>query len=111
MTSETAPDPESWPRTVILEDMTDAEWDTEIAHTPHLAAQAAIWIGNDLAVGGATDLSGDEPDPETVERALRCLVRKYPTGGNQLEAALRDALRMGWRARHLLSAIREEKAA
>ncbi|MDC7808819.1 hypothetical protein [Sphingomonas koreensis] len=54
--------------------------------------------------------TGEEPHPETVERALRYLVRKFPTGGNQLEAALREAIRMGWRARHILSVIREENA-
>lgn len=70
MTPETAPDAERWPRTIILDDITDAEWDAEIAHTPHLAAQAARWIGIDLAADGANDLCGEEQHPEALERGI-----------------------------------------
>ena len=53
--------------------------------------------------------SGKQPHPATIEAALKHLVRRYPNGGKQLEAALRDAILMGWRARHLFSLLRQEQ--
>lgn len=54
-------DPDRSPTIMILDGMTDDEWDTEIAHTPHLAAQAACWSALDHAAEGAADLSGGGP--------------------------------------------------
>ena len=52
--------------------------------------------------------TGQRPHPATIDAALKHLVRRYPLGGNQLESALRDAILMGWRARHLFSLLRQE---
>lgn len=49
--------------------------------------------------------SGAMPSPELEAAALRGLVRDYPNRGNQLEAALREALRLGWGCRHQLSEL------
>ena len=52
--------------------------------------------------------AGEKPHPDIVEQAITILVRRYPHGGNQLERALREAFRLGWRGRHILSLIRQE---
>jgi len=49
--------------------------------------------------------TADAPAPETEAGILRVVVRAYPDGGNQLEAAVRMALRLGWAARHYSGAI------
>lgn len=41
------------------------------------------------------------PCPEWEAAMLHHLVRQYPRGGNRLEAALRDALRLGFSAGRL----------
>lgn len=43
---------------------------------------------------------GALPDQATIEAAITALVRRYPHGGNQLEAALRCAFVSGWAGRH-----------
>jgi hypothetical protein len=44
--------------------------------------------------------AGILPSDEDLTAAIREIVRRYPYGGNQLEAALRDAAQWGWNARH-----------
>ena len=50
------------------------------------------------------------PSAGLQELAVFELVRRYPYGGNQLEAALREAFAMGWRGRHDLQRLRESNA-
>lgn len=52
--------------------------------------------------------TGAQPHPSIEQRILRDVVRAYPHGGNGLEAAVRLALRLGWRARHDLQRYQEE---
>lgn len=51
---------------------------------------------------------GECPAPALVDHALRFLGDRFPHAGDQ--EALREAILFGWRARHELQIIREEKA-
>lgn len=54
------PDPTTTasPTLTFIDGLTDDEWATEIAHTPHLAAQDVIWCGLDFAADSGADLPG-----------------------------------------------------
>lgn len=49
-----------------------------------------------------------QPPDHFVDEAINVLVRRYPTGGNRLERALRDAVRMGWHGLHQAQQIAEK---
>ena len=44
--------------------------------------------------------SANRPAPATEAAILRIVCRNYPGVGDQMEAAVRMALRLGWAARH-----------
>lgn len=50
---------------------------------------------------------GAAPMPETIDAIVRHLAKLYPNGGNQFCAAIEQAVRLAWRARHELQKIRE----
>ncbi len=50
---------------------------------------------------------GSAPMPETIDAIVRHLAKLYPHGGNQFCAAVEQAVRLAWRARHELQKIRE----
>ncbi|BCA60214.1 hypothetical protein [Sphingomonas sp. HMP6] len=53
---------------------------------------------------------GAAPMPETVEAIVRHLAKLYPNGGNQFCAAIEQAVRLAWRARHEIQKIRETQS-
>lgn len=52
--------------------------------------------------------TGAKPHPAIEERIMNDVVRRFPAGGNCLEAAVRLAIRRGWSARHDLQRHQEE---
>lgn len=60
------------------------------------------------AIDFAAVEDGSAPMPETIDAIVRHLAKLYPNGGNQFCAAIEQAVRLAWRARHELQKIREQ---
>ena len=70
---------------------------------------AAVTLRNHIeAIDFAAVEDGSAPMPETIDAIVRHLAKLYPNGGNQFCAAIEQAVRLAWRARHELQKIREQ---
>ena len=64
-------------------------------------------LGKIDAIDFALIEEGAAPMPETIDAIVRHLAKLYPNGGNQFCAAIEQAVRLAWRARHEIQKIRE----